>query len=135
MVGRYFGSRAHSIRETIQRSNRALADAEAAAHKAAESLRNLAAEKEKLNAGIESGTAFQVKTIREMAAASSQQIRRDAEITAAAAIESARRRIRERLASVTGAVARELVRANFTDQDQNRALDKFLTRLGDEARG
>lgn len=135
LVRKFFGNRSGTIRETLDRARGALAEAEALSRRAAERLAQLAAEKSKLAGDLEAETAFQVKQLRDNAIATVERIRRDAELTAAAVIEGARRRLRERLAAVAAELARDLVRRDFTADDQGRLLQNFSNRLAAEARG
>jgi F0F1-type ATP synthase membrane subunit b/b' len=133
-VRQFFAQRARTIRERRGRAEADFAAAEQAAHDAARQLEQLAAEKARLLEEMEAETAYQIKTIRETALAGAARIGRDAELTAAAAVEEARRRVRSYLAGVAGVIARELVQQNFNADDQRRMLAGFAEKLTLEAR-
>ncbi|MGH7907557.1 MAG: hypothetical protein ACREP6_13120 [Candidatus Binataceae bacterium] len=133
-VRKFFGDRAHAIRDTVTRAKDALAEAEVHAAQATQQLEHLEAEKAQVLAGIEAETDYLVSQIRANARSTADRIRSDAKVTAAAAIESARRRIRHQMAAAAGRITRELVRRSFTDQDESRRISGFIEKLGEEAR-
>ena len=67
--------------------------------------------------------------MREMAQATAERIKRDAELTAAGTADSARRRIRARLAQVATDLARDLVVKNLEASDQGRLIEDFMDSL------
>jgi F0F1-type ATP synthase membrane subunit b/b' len=71
--------------------------------------------------------------MRELARATAERIKRDAELTAAGTVDSARRRIRARLAQVATDLARDLVTRNLEASDQGRLIEDFMDRLRREA--
>jgi F0F1-type ATP synthase membrane subunit b/b' len=134
LIRKFFGERAREIRDTLARSQAALTAAEEAARQAIAHLQTLEAEKKSLRDEMEAETAYQIKLAREAAIAGAERIRREAEISAAAAADDARRRMRKYLAGVAGVVARELVSAQFNSDDQRRMLKNFTDKLAGEAR-
>jgi F0F1-type ATP synthase membrane subunit b/b' len=130
----YFAERARALRERRASAEAAFEAAEQAARDAARRLEQLAAEKARLLEELAAETAYQIKLIREAAEIGATRIARDAEQTAAAVLEEARRRVRAYLAGVAGVIARELVHQNFTPDDQRRMLAGFAEKLAAEAR-
>lgn len=134
LVRQFFAERARALRDRRAHAEADFEAAEQAARDAARRLEQLAAEKARLLEELEAETAYQVKLIRETAVAGAERIGRDAELTAAAAVEDARRRVRGYLAGVAGVIARELVQRNFNSDDQRRMLAGFAEKLVVEAR-
>lgn len=133
-IRQYFANRASDLRERRARAEAAFEAAEEAAREAARHLQQLAAEKARLREEMDAETAFQIKLLRDAAQTAAARIGRDAQLTAAAAVEEARRRVRAYLAGVAGAIARELVQRNFNPDDQRRMLTDFAEKLSAEAR-
>ncbi|HTW88910.1 MAG TPA: hypothetical protein VMD75_12985 [Candidatus Binataceae bacterium] len=133
-IRQHFAKRAGDLRERRARAEAALKAAEEAAHEAAQHIQQLELEKTHLREEMEAETAFQLKLLREAAQTGAARIGRDAELTAAAAVEEARRRVRSYLAGVAGVMARELVQRNFHPDDQRRMLTDFAEKLSTEAR-
>ena len=71
--------------------------------------------------------------IREGARATAERIRRDTELTAAAIVDAAQRRVRERLAATAARLARELIEKSFEAADQARLIDSFIDKIRHEA--
>lgn len=133
-IRQYFSKRAGDLRERRSRAEAALKAAEEAAREAAQHIQQLELEKARVREEMEAETAFQIKLLREAAQTGAERIARDAELTAAAAVEEARRRVRSYLAGVAGVMARELVQRNFNPDDQRRMLTDFAEKLSAEAR-
>jgi hypothetical protein len=68
-----------------------------------------------------------------MARETALRIVRDTELTGNAINEAAQRHVRVMLAEATGRLARDLMRKNFTDDDQARLLRSFEQKLAQEA--
>ncbi len=133
-ISAFFQNRAKGIRETANRAEQAFKDAQGLAAKAAEQLKTLEAEKARIAAEMADETSYQVKQIAELMRETIARVERDGTVSVAAAREAGQRRLRESLAAAAGRVAREIVQKNFADADQTRLLDRFVTRLGEEAR-
>jgi F0F1-type ATP synthase membrane subunit b/b' len=133
LVVNYFVGRARSIREHIEKSRGALTKAEQAADAAAAIIARLEDEKAQLMAELEHETSYQIAAIRDAASRAAERIKSDIAATAAAAAENARRRLRARLAESAGMLAREIVHKSTTDHDQHRMIDRFISRLSEEA--
>jgi F0F1-type ATP synthase membrane subunit b/b' len=133
-IRQHFAKRAGDLRDQRARTEAAFEAAEEAAREAARHLQQLAAEKARLREEMEAETAFQIKLLRDTAQTGAARIGRDAELTAAAAVEETRRRVRAYLAGVAGVIARELVQRNFNPDDQRRMLTDFAEKLTAEAR-
>src|SRR5581483_738259 len=130
----FFVGRARAIKETFARAEAALKDAEALASRARERMARLEADMAQLRADLDGETSYVVDRIRQMARETAERTVRDSRLTAEAAIDAARRRLRETLAEATGRVAREMLARNFTPDDQRRLLQCFQARLSEEAR-
>jgi F0F1-type ATP synthase membrane subunit b/b' len=130
----FFVGRARAIKETFARAEAALKDAEALASRARERMARLEADMAQLRADLDGETSYVVDRIRQMARETAERTVRDSRLTAEAAIDAARRRLRETLAEATGRVAREMLARNFTPDDQRRLLQSFQARLSEEAR-
>ncbi len=134
-IMRFFRDRAHTIRETRDRAEKAYHEAQELANRAAEQLRQLEAEKSNIAAELDQETTYQVGQINNAWREAVNRIRRDAEITTAALRDAAQRRLRQTMAAAVGRIARELVSRNFQASDQGRLLEGFIERIGEEARG
>jgi F0F1-type ATP synthase membrane subunit b/b' len=129
---RFFSDRAATIHSNLAKSAKAFEEAETLARAAAERTAALESEVTQLKRELEEETAFQLKRISELARSNSDRIRRDTEMTAAAQVENAQRRVRQNLAAAAAQLARELIARHFEAADQNRLLDGFMNRLGQE---
>jgi F0F1-type ATP synthase membrane subunit b/b' len=74
-------------------------------------------------------TTREIGRMRELARAAVERVKRDADLTAAAAAEGARRQMRARLAQVATALARKLIVNNLDATDQGRLIEDFMERL------
>ncbi len=134
MVLKLFADRATEIRGVLSRAAATFQEAQDLGNRAAAMLAGLEAEKARLLAEIDDGTAYQARMIGEAARAAAERIKSDAETMAAALGDSGARRVRNQLAASTTRIARELISRNFRDADQKRLLDGFLAKLRQEAR-
>jgi F-type H+-transporting ATPase subunit b len=132
-IGNYFRSRATEIRGALSRAEKAFAEAQDLANQAAKRAAGLEAEVAALIRDIDDETQIRLKRIAELAEATVQRLRRDAEMTGAAITEAAQRRIRAELAAVSARLARDLIQRSFDASDQNRLLESFMGRLEGEA--
>ena len=130
----FFRQRALGIRETMSRAEAAFHGAEEVANRAAERMARLEAEKARIASDLADETVFQISRIYDLGQEAAARIRHDAELSATALAENARRRVREALAQSAGDLARELVVRNFEPGDQGRLLSGFVEKLQDEAR-
>lgn len=130
---KFFADRASEIRATLVRVDDACREALERSNQAAARLAGLAEEKARMEREFNDETAHQVRRIRQIARDGAQRIRRDAELTAAATAEEARRRLKLGLAAAAAATARELISRDFTPADQSRMLEGFVDRLSREA--
>ncbi|HZP46562.1 MAG TPA: ATP synthase F0 subunit B [Candidatus Binataceae bacterium] len=129
----FLRKRAGTIRDNLERAQTALAEARRLEARARELAAGLAREKTQLAADLAEETAHQLQRLDEMAREAIARIRRDNESSIAALREAGRRRARLALAAATETLARDLVRADFTADDQARLLTGFVGRLGQEA--
>jgi F0F1-type ATP synthase membrane subunit b/b' len=130
---KFFADRASGIKETFARAEATYKEAQDLAHRAAERMSRLEAEKKQIRADLDAETAHMANRIREMASETALRIVRDTELTGAAITEAAQRHVRAMLAEATGRLARELMMKSFTDDDQARLLRGFEERLAQEA--
>jgi F-type H+-transporting ATPase subunit b len=130
---KFFADRAARIRSDLSRAQTAFAEAQDLANKAAARMAALEAELKKTAAEIEEETAIQVGKVRELAKATAERIKRDAAISAAALAESAKRRVRARLAATAARLARDLIGRDFQRDDQGRLIDSFMEKIGSGA--
>lgn len=130
---KFFSDRATTIRTGLSRAEKALAEAEDLANKAAARMAALAAELKKLGEELDQETGFQVARIKELAGSTAERIKRDTTVSTAALSEAARRRVRAQLAESAASLARDLIGRNFQPADQGRLLDGFMDKLGSGA--
>jgi F-type H+-transporting ATPase subunit b len=131
---KYFADRAGSIRTSLSRAQSALAEAQDLANAAVKRMAALDRELQELAEELESETAFQIGRIKEIATAAAQRIRKDMAMSAAALADAGQRRVRERLAAAAATLARDLIRRDFESRDQERLVESFMHRLGQEGR-
>jgi F-type H+-transporting ATPase subunit b len=129
----FFKQRALGIRETMSKAEAAFRGAQEVANRAAERMARLEAEKNQIASDLADETVFQISRIYDLGQEAAARIRHDAEVSATALAENARRRVREALAQAAGNLARELVVKNFQAADQGRLLRGFVEKLGEEA--
>ena len=134
LARKFFADRAASIRTGLSRAERAFAEAQDLANKAAARMAALEAELKKTAAEIEEETAFQVKRVAELAKSTAERIRNDAVLSTAALTEAAKRRVRARLAETAATLARDLIGREFQRDDQGRLIDRFMEQLGSGAK-
>jgi F-type H+-transporting ATPase subunit b len=127
---KFFSDRATTIRSGLSRAEKAFAEAEELANKAAARIAALAAELEKLGDDLDQETGFQVARVRELAKSTAERIKHDTALSSGALAEAARRRVRAQLAESAAALARDLIRRNFQPADQGRLIDGFMDKIG-----
>jgi F-type H+-transporting ATPase subunit b len=126
---KFFADRAATIRTGLSRAERAFAEAQDLANKAAARIAALEAELKKTAAEIEEETAFQLTRVAELAKSTAERIRHDAVLSAAALAEATNRRVRARLAESAANLARDLIGRDFQKDDQGRLIDGFTEQL------
>ena len=129
----FFRDRAGGIRSQLDRLNSALQEAQDLANRAAARMAKLEEEVAEIKAEIENEATFSVNRIREGARITAERIRRDTELTSAANVDAAQRRVRERLAATAANLARDLIANTFEASDQSRLIDGFMDKLRHEA--
>jgi F-type H+-transporting ATPase subunit b len=134
LVATFLRDRADAIRSTIERARNALAEAEQLSASARARAAVLDSDMDQLASELAAETTYQMRQIVEGARAGATRIRTDTEQAAAALAELAQRRVRERLAATSAALARELILRSFRPSDQARLIDGFMDRLGQESR-
>lgn len=127
---KFFSDRATTIRSGLSRAERAFAEAQDLANKAAARLAALAAELKKLGEELDQETGFQVARVKELAKSATDRIKHDATLSSAAMSEAARRRVRAQLAESAASLARDLIGHNFQTADQGRLIDGFMDKIG-----
>jgi len=130
----FLQARAVGIRDTITKAETALSDAEAFARDAAQRAATLDQRIAQLKQELQTETERIMARLSDSARATAERIRHDAELTTAALIDSAQRRVRGNVASSAARLAREMITRSFGPADQRRLLDSFMLRLGQEAR-
>jgi F-type H+-transporting ATPase subunit b len=133
-IGTFFRDRSTGIRNQLDRLNSALTEAQDLANRAAERMAHLEQDAAQLKAEMENETNFLVNRIREGARTTAERIRNDTQLTGAAIVEAAQRRVRERLAANAANIARELITKSFEPSDQARLIDSFMDKIRNEAR-
>jgi F-type H+-transporting ATPase subunit b len=133
MTSAFFRDRATGIRGQLDRLSSALKDAQDLANRAAERTAHLEQDAAQLKSEMQNETAFLVNRIREGARTTAERIRHDTELTSAAIVEAAQRRVRERLAANAANLARDLIAKSFEASDQARLIDNFMDRIRNEA--
>jgi F-type H+-transporting ATPase subunit b len=129
-VRKFFADRAATIRTGLSRAEKAFAEAQDLANKAAARMAALEAELKKVADELENETAYQVGKVAELAKSTAERIRRDTAMTSSAMAEAARRRVRAKLAETAATLARDLIGRNFQRNDQSRLIDSFMEKLG-----
>ncbi len=132
-VRSFFRDRASGIRSQLDRLTSALLEAQDLANRAAARMANLDQELAHLKSEMENETAFIVNRIHENARMAAERIQRDTELTSAAVVEAAQRRVRERLAATAANLARDLIAKSFEASDQSRLIDNFMEKIRNEA--
>ncbi|HEV2170457.1 MAG TPA: hypothetical protein VGR40_05895, partial [Candidatus Binatus sp.] len=127
---KFFADRAVTIRTGLSRAEKALAEAQDLANKAAARMAALADELKKLAGELEQETAYQVGKIKDLAKSTAERTHRDAELSASALAEAAKRRVRAQLAESATSLARDLIGRNFQPADQGRLIDSFMEKVG-----
>ncbi|HEV2170213.1 MAG TPA: hypothetical protein VGR40_04660 [Candidatus Binatus sp.] len=127
---KFFSDRATTIRSGLSRAEKAFAEAEELANKAAARTAALAAELKKLGDDLDQETGFQVARIGELAKSAAERIKHDTALSSGALSEAARRRVRAQLAESAAALARDLIGRNFQQADQGRLIDGFMDKIG-----
>jgi F0F1-type ATP synthase membrane subunit b/b' len=130
----FFSNRAKSITDSLRKAEANFDEAKELANRAAERTAKLESEKSKMSSDLDAETAYQIGHIQELARETAARIKRDGELSAAAARENGQRRMRAALALATTRLARERLRAAFQSSDQDRLLDGFVAKLREEAR-
>lgn len=128
----YFNESARLIRSDFERLQTGLREAQELADRASGRTAGIEDEIREMTEGIGRETAFRVEKIREAGRVSAERARRDAEITAKALSEDARRRVREKLAASASLMARDLIVKGFESADQQRLVQAFTVRLMSE---
>jgi F-type H+-transporting ATPase subunit b len=127
---KFFADRAVTIRTGLSRAEKAFAEAQDIANKAAARMAALAAELKKLGDELEQETAFQIGRVADLAKTTAERIHRDSEMSSSAQTEAAKRRVRAQLAESAATLARDLIGRNFQPNDQGRLIDGFMDKLG-----
>ena len=133
MVAAFFRDRATGIRSQLERLTSALKEAQDLANRAAARMAQVDQEVAKLKSEMENETTFLVTRIREGARTTAARIKHDTEMTGAAIVEAAQRRVRERLAANAANLARDLIAKSFEASDQARLIDNFMDKIQHEA--
>jgi F-type H+-transporting ATPase subunit b len=131
-VKNFFRARSSSIRETLGRLEKEVRQAQEFADEAQARAARLEADKSALATEMRAETAREIAHMRDLAHAAAERIKRDAELTAAAVADNAKRQTRAHLAQVATDLARKLIASNLDASDQSRLIDDFMQRLHQE---
>jgi F-type H+-transporting ATPase subunit b len=134
LARKFFADRAATIRTGLSRAERAFAEAQDLANKAASRMAALEAELKKTAAEIEEETRFQLTRVADLAKSTAERIRHDAVLSTAALAEATKRRVRARLAESAANHARDLIGRDFQHDDQGRLIDGFMEQLASGGR-
>jgi F0F1-type ATP synthase membrane subunit b/b' len=134
MARDFFSNRAKSITDSLRKAEANFDEAKELANRAAERTAKLESEKSQISSDLDAETAYQIGRILDLARETAARIKRDGELSAAAARENGQRRMRAALAAATARLAREHLKAAFQPSDQERLLDGFVAKLREEAR-
>jgi ATP synthase F0 subunit b len=129
VLRKFFSDRAVTIRTGLSHAEKAFAEAQDLANKAAARMAALADELKKLGDELEKETAYQVSRIKELAKSNVDRIHRDTEMSASALSEAAKRRVRAQLAESATSLASDLIGRNFQPADQGRLIDGFMNKV------
>jgi len=129
LVSKFFRDRSTDLRETLRRLEADARHAQELADQAAARQSRLEADKAALADEMRAETAREIAHMRELARAATERIKRDAELTAAASVESARRQMRAHLAQIAATLARGLIVNNLDAADQSRLIEDFMDQL------
>jgi|SRR6516225_808133 len=132
-ITQFFRDRSHTIRDIRDRAEQAYRQAQELATQAAQQLRRLEAAKTKMKSELDGETTHQIGQIKIATQDVAVRIRRDTEVTALALRDGSQRRLRETMAEMAGKIAREFVRRNLQESDQERLLRDFVEQIGEEA--
>lgn len=123
--------RREGIEKALRDAEAAKAEAEAKFAEYDRKLSKAAAEIEEIQAGLRrEGEMERERTLanaREMA----EKIRREAEKSAANEVAKARAELRQEAARMAIAMAEDLLKRNFTGDDQNRLVSEYLQKVGE----
>jgi len=122
----FFRDRSSSIRETLNRLEKEVRQAEQLADEAAAREARLDADKTALATEMRAETTREIAHMRTLAQAAAERIKRDAELTAAAVADNAKRQMRTHLAQVATDLARKMIANNLDASDQGRLIDDFM---------
>ena len=130
----FFRQRADQVRESLERANADFAEAEQKAERARAAMAALEAEKARLAEAVQAQTAVLTQRLTRLARENAARIARDAEMTARAMEENARREVRRRLARGAAATAREMLVRQLGNEDRARLIGRFVRQAARERR-
>jgi F0F1-type ATP synthase membrane subunit b/b' len=134
LITGFFRDRATGLREAMRRADANFRQAQELAHRAADQMAKLEAEKAQIASDLADETVYQVGRIYDLAQEAVARIKRDTEMTSTALRDAARRQVRVSLAEASGRLARGLLERDFQAADQERLLGAFIDRLREERR-
>ena len=128
-VKNYFKERVHSIEVALKDAKEAQEEAQRRAKEYAEKVKGAEVELKSLlrQAGMERDE--QVKRIREETDRMVERIREQAEAAADLEVKKARKELQREAAELSVGMAGKLLKESFTDEDQERLLDEYATKI------
>ncbi|MEW6264445.1 MAG: F0F1 ATP synthase subunit B [Thermodesulfobacteriota bacterium] len=128
-AAKFFAGRRANIAETLSDLERKKAQAEDRYREMEAKLADLAGEREKILAEyVKAGEEERDRIIahaREMA----ERIKKQAEVTIAQEINSAKAALRKEVAASAAALAEDLIKQKMTDQDQDRLVEEYISKV------
>lgn len=128
-VKNYFKERAHSIEEALKEAKEAREEAQRRAKEYAEKVKGAEVELKDLLRKAEMERDEQVKRIREETDRMVERIREQAEAAADLEVKKARKELQREAAELSVGMAVKLLEENFTDEDQERLLGEYITKI------
>jgi F-type H+-transporting ATPase subunit b len=123
--------RSEGIAEALQVAEKTKADAEAKFAEYDQKLAKASAEIETIYEDIRREGELEKARILANATEMAAKITRDAEKTAANEVNKARVELRQEAARMAIAIAEELLKKNFTNDDQSRLVDEYMQKVGE----
>jgi len=128
-VKNYFKERTHSIEVALKEAKEAYEEAQRRAKEYAEKVKGAEVELKDLLHQAEMERDEQVKQIREETNRMVERIREQAKAAADLEVKKARRELQIKAAELSVGMAEKLLTENFTDEDQERLLNEYATKI------
>ncbi len=128
-VKNYFKNRVDSIEAAIKEAKEAKETAERAAQENTEKLKRAETELKEIFSQAKRDREEQARRIREETEGMVKRIREEAEAAAVLEVKKARLELQRRAAELSVSMAETLLREHFTDEDQERLLGEYVTKI------